>query len=585
MKFAKAIVAPFVIFLGTFANLHPLYAAFSATSIYDLAYPVGLAEDASGNIYISDDHNPDSMKLGIVVVPATSGNLFGQSVTAGIPLTLVNEPNTAGVAVGPTGTLVWSMTNGNIYALASSNRNVFGTPVSANTPTLISAGTGLRGALDFDSLGNLYGVHVATGEFSVLPVSSGTLYGIPVTANTSEVIFSDANNWFWDLAIDSAGNIFVADGWGLQGVFVMPVATGNLYGQPVTANTFSKITAFGTARYAGIDIDSSNILYANLYSGMTNVLSPTTRTAFQTPVVANIVSTLTSTSGYIDQGLLVTSSGDLITGGPDKTYRLVASSDLSEPGAPTIGTATVLSPSSATVSFIAPASDGGATITYYTATSTPGSITGRVFQSTSGSITLTGLSASTSYTFSVTATNSSGTSSASGATVSITMPASQADIDAAARAEQKAADAKRAAEKRSARKKISNGLIDSNMPSLELFSIAEITGVTDKNMPMIGKELMAMTPADRSDIKMVEKVSKKYLILDSICIGGKFPQFFAKDLSNVGLIPVKNQAAVTYALRQLPLYERENYEKITAAISKELEIIRIREERLAAVVA
>jgi hypothetical protein len=165
------------------------------------------------------------------------------------------------------------------------------------------------------------------------------------------------------------------------------------------------------------------------------------------------------------------------------------------------------------------------------------------------------------------------------------MPASQEELAAAALAAQKAAEAKREAAKKAARTEISKGFFESKMPTIQQFSTAEISGVTEKNFPLISKELMAMTPADRSDIKMVEKVSKKYLILDSICIGGKFPQFFAKDLSSVGLIPVKNQAAVTYALRKLPLDQRDDYAKITAAISKELAIIQNRKDRLAAIIA
>jgi hypothetical protein len=165
------------------------------------------------------------------------------------------------------------------------------------------------------------------------------------------------------------------------------------------------------------------------------------------------------------------------------------------------------------------------------------------------------------------------------------MPASQSEIAAAALAAQKAAEAKREAEKKAARTDISKGFFESKMPTIQQFATAEILGVTEKNFPMISKELMAMTPADRSDIKMVEKIAKKYLILDSICIGGKFTQFVAKDLSSVGLIPVRNRVAVTYALRQLPLAERDEYVKITAAISKELAIIQNRKDRLAAIIA
>lgn len=164
-------------------------------------------------------------------------------------------------------------------------------------------------------------------------------------------------------------------------------------------------------------------------------------------------------------------------------------------------------------------------------------------------------------------------------------PIPNSNPDAIALAAQKAAEAKRAAEKQAARIEILKNYADSKMPAFALFAIADIYGVTEKNFPLISKELMAMTLADRSDMRMIERVSKKYLILDSICTGGKFSQFFAIDLSSVGLINVENQAAVTYALRELPLEERDNYEKIVAAINRELEIIRIRAERLAAVLA
>ena len=88
------------------------------------------------------------------------------------------------------------------------------------------------------------------------------------------------------------------------------------------------------------------------------------------------------------------------------------------PGAPTIGTATILG-QTATVPFTAPGSDGGSTITSYTATSNPGSLTGTLSQAGSGSITVSGLTGGTSYTFTVTATNAIGTSTASSASNSV----------------------------------------------------------------------------------------------------------------------------------------------------------------------
>ena len=93
------------------------------------------------------------------------------------------------------------------------------------------------------------------------------------------------------------------------------------------------------------------------------------------------------------------------------------------PGAPTIGTATA-GDGEATIPFTAPSSDGGSAITSYTATSSPGGITGTLSQSGSGSITVTGLTNATAYTFTVTATNAIGTSVASAASNSV-IPASE----------------------------------------------------------------------------------------------------------------------------------------------------------------
>ena len=88
------------------------------------------------------------------------------------------------------------------------------------------------------------------------------------------------------------------------------------------------------------------------------------------------------------------------------------------PDAPTIGTA-VAGDAQATVSFTAPSSNGGSAITSYTATSSPGGITGTLSQAGSGSITVTGLTNGTAYTFTVTATNAIGTSLASAVSNSV----------------------------------------------------------------------------------------------------------------------------------------------------------------------
>ena len=89
----------------------------------------------------------------------------------------------------------------------------------------------------------------------------------------------------------------------------------------------------------------------------------------------------------------------------------------STPGAPTIGTATATGATTATVAFTAPSFNGGSAITGYQALSSPGSITAT---GASSPITVTGLTASTSYTFTVRAQNAIGYGAYSGSSNSIT---------------------------------------------------------------------------------------------------------------------------------------------------------------------
>jgi hypothetical protein len=74
----------------------------------------------------------------------------------------------------------------------------------------------------------------------------------------------------------------------------------------------------------------------------------------------------------------------------------------------------------ATVSFIAPSSDGGSVITSYRATSSPGNITGTLIQAGSDAIIVRGLTNNEAYSFTVTATNVLGTSVASAASNIVT---------------------------------------------------------------------------------------------------------------------------------------------------------------------
>ena len=102
------------------------------------------------------------------------------------------------------------------------------------------------------------------------------------------------------------------------------------------------------------------------------------------------------------------------------TQAILASFGVGIPDPPTGVTASAIDSTSASVSWNAPAFNGGATITSYTITSSPGGITKTVNQSTGGTTTVTGLSPGTTYTFTVYATNVAGNSANSAASNSVT---------------------------------------------------------------------------------------------------------------------------------------------------------------------
>lgn len=88
------------------------------------------------------------------------------------------------------------------------------------------------------------------------------------------------------------------------------------------------------------------------------------------------------------------------------------------PNPPVIGAAVAGGTAgTATINFTPPAFNGGNAITSYTATSSPGGITGTAAASP---ISMTGLLSATAYTFTVTATNAMGISTPSAASNSIT---------------------------------------------------------------------------------------------------------------------------------------------------------------------
>jgi hypothetical protein len=221
--------------------------------------------------------------------------------------------------------------------------------------------------------------------------------------------------------------------------------TGNLsyfFGSTST-NSFVEISLAKTPRFISTSIFNAFIIYNDdsvqaFGKNMKSSLGLEYDTAVSTPQTVNMVSGKTIyailPSGnhtifiYTDGSIYVVGSNGssqlcLGLGATDKTVQTLVLPQVafipslaSAPGIPTINSVTQGN-GQAIVAFSPPASDGGAAITSYTVTSTPGSFTAT---GASSPITVTGLSNGTAYTFRITATNSAGTSSPSSSSNSVT---------------------------------------------------------------------------------------------------------------------------------------------------------------------
>jgi hypothetical protein len=203
------------------------------------------------------------------------------------------------------------------------------------------------------------------------------------------------------IAIDSAGYVFTANN---------------------RSNTVSKITRFGgndaesSTNWAstgagpiGIAIDAAgNVYTANELSYNVSKITPGT---------SSRASAILGVTGWFPKGIAIDAAGNVFTAN-DSWNSVTKITQV--PEAPTSVSATSAVIAQSDVTWTAPTASGGAAITGYRVTSSPG---GRTCTTTSGlSCTVTGLEPGTSYTFTVEAENSYGFSLASDASSSVTTP-------------------------------------------------------------------------------------------------------------------------------------------------------------------
>ncbi|HEY2577354.1 MAG TPA: hypothetical protein VGI74_13700 [Streptosporangiaceae bacterium] len=190
-----------------------------------LSQPADVAVDSSGNVVLTDSGNPNTgIPAQVQVVAATTGNFYGQHMTAG------DIYNVAG--------------NGHILK------------ASGDGGPAVKAGLGATiGQVRIDSDGNLVLADTSGNSIRVVPVKSGTFYGQQMTAEhiypvagTGTAGFSGDGgpatqaklNGPLGVTADSGGNLLIADSSNDR-VRLVAAKAGTFHGQQVAAGDIDTI--------------------------------------------------------------------------------------------------------------------------------------------------------------------------------------------------------------------------------------------------------------------------------------------------------------------------------------------------------
>jgi hypothetical protein len=322
-----------------------------------------------------------------------------------------------------TGALVHTLDNPN-DATASS----FGYAVAISGNTAI---VGAMGAGGFS--GKAYIFNVSTGALlqtldnpNAYDTSGGDRFassvGITDTYAIVGAVYED------DAGGNSSGKAYIFNV--STGALLHTLDNPNAYGTSAGDNFGYSVAISGTTGIVGAlyeddagGIDSGKVYIYNVTTGelLETLDNPN---AYGTSADDGFGASVAISSDYIVAGTFGEDDAGGTSSGKAYIFELEfePGNEIEAPGAPTIGTASVGSGKTVSVAYTAPAEDGYATIETYTATSSPGGITGTLSQAGSGTITVTGLAIETAYTFTVTATNSYATGEASAASNTVTIP-------------------------------------------------------------------------------------------------------------------------------------------------------------------
>jgi sugar lactone lactonase YvrE len=277
-----------------------------------LDYPEGVAVDKQGNLFIADESNNV-----IRMVAAADGTVFGRSVTAGNIYTVAgNEYNGGdytgdggpalaatldepiGLVVDPNGNLfIADYDNSVIRVVPAADGMIFGHPVEKGNMYTVAG----NGDFDFDGdggpalsaelyypsdvaidpSGNLYICDYYNHVIRVVAAADGMVFGVAVKAgNIYSVAGQGGNSGYsgdggpalsgtfdypWGIAVDGAGNLFIADD-GNYVVRLVSNVTDTLLGTSVTPGNVYTVAGTGTETTTGDGGPANQATFEDPYS-------------------------------------------------------------------------------------------------------------------------------------------------------------------------------------------------------------------------------------------------------------------------------------------------------------------------------